>query len=62
MIRHTQLHLFDTIDSNGCSQAQLDPPEVNLNTKSAILNLQYVKTELSYNADFLHIGRLQRKQ
>ena len=62
MIRHTQLHLFDTIDSNGCGQAQLDAPEVILNNKSAILNLQYVKTELSYNADFLHMGRLQQKQ
>ena len=28
----------------------------------SILNLQYPKTELTYDADFLHIARLQQKE
>ena len=27
-----------------------------------MLHLQYAKTELSYDADFLNMGRLQQKQ
>ena len=30
--------------------------------KFSILNLQYARIELSFNADFLRIGKLQQKQ
>ena len=29
---------------------------------NSILNLKYAETELSYDADFLHMGRIQQKQ
>ena len=29
---------------------------------NSILNLKYAETELSYDADFLHMGRIQQKK
>ena len=38
------------------------PKNEKLQEQFAILNLRYVKTKLCYDADILHIARLQQKQ
>ena len=57
MVKHTKIHLFDSVHSNRCGQAHLSLPKVILKIKSAIC-----QDWIELWCGFYAYSRLQQKQ
>ena len=57
VVRYTKINLFDSVHSDGCSQAHLGIPKLIINIKFAI-SQDWIELWCS----FLHIDRLWQKQ